>query len=253
MSISEQILGIEERLGRSLEQCPKDERVAYTYNPIAYALEPHQAFLETYLNTTKQVLFLGMNPGPWGMAQTGVPFGEISMVRDWLKISGRVDKPVPEHPQRPIEGFQSRRKEVSGQRFWTLIKELTNDNPAAFFRHCAVYNHCPVAYLASSGKNLTPVDMKVTHRQAITALCDQALIEVIQILEVRTIVAIGRYAQIRAQEVAQLMKEQEAAKALTVHYLNHPSPASAQANQGWHQSAREKLTSFGLMSLLKSA
>ena len=34
----------------------------------------------------KRVVFLGMNPGPFGMAQVGVPFGEVAAVRDWLRI-----------------------------------------------------------------------------------------------------------------------------------------------------------------------
>jgi len=42
-----------------------------------------------------------MNPGPWGMAQTGVPFGEINAVKDWLGINAEVDKPQKQHPKRP--------------------------------------------------------------------------------------------------------------------------------------------------------
>jgi len=48
------------------------EKVAYVYNPLEYATEPHEAFVRKFLNSTKSVLFLGMNPGPFGMAQNGV-------------------------------------------------------------------------------------------------------------------------------------------------------------------------------------
>ena len=46
------------------------------------------------------MIFLGMHPGPWGMAQIGVPFGEIPAVRDWMGISTTVDKPPVEHRRR---------------------------------------------------------------------------------------------------------------------------------------------------------
>ncbi|MBT7971315.1 MAG: single-stranded DNA-binding protein, partial [Verrucomicrobia bacterium] len=58
--------------------------VAYTYNPLEYAWDRHCDYLKNFGSGTKKVLFLGMNPGPYGMAQTGVPFGEISHVRDWM-------------------------------------------------------------------------------------------------------------------------------------------------------------------------
>ena len=41
-------------------------------------------------------------PGPFGMAQTGIPFGEIEHVRDWIGVSCAVDKPKNEHPKRLI-------------------------------------------------------------------------------------------------------------------------------------------------------
>lgn len=46
--------------------------VAAVYNPVEYAAELHCAYLEKYLTGPKTVLFIGMNPGPWGMVQTGV-------------------------------------------------------------------------------------------------------------------------------------------------------------------------------------
>lgn len=47
-------------------------QVAAVYNPVEYAAELHCAYLEKYLTGPKSVLFIGMNPGPWGMVQTGV-------------------------------------------------------------------------------------------------------------------------------------------------------------------------------------
>ncbi|PIK39473.1 putative single-strand selective monofunctional uracil DNA glycosylase [Apostichopus japonicus] len=100
------------------------ERVCYIYNPLQYAKETHEDFIRKYCQSTKKVLFLGMNPGPFGMAQNGVPFGERDHVVDWLKIEGDVGKPEREHPKRQIQGLECPRKEVSGRRFWDLWKQL---------------------------------------------------------------------------------------------------------------------------------
>ena len=67
--------------------------VHVTYNPLTYAWGPHEQYVRTYGNGEKSHLFLGMNPGPFGMAQTGVPFGEVDAVVNWLHIRGEVGRP----------------------------------------------------------------------------------------------------------------------------------------------------------------
>lgn len=64
--------------------------VSHVYNPLIYAAGPHRQYLQLYGARPKEVVLVGMNPGPWGMAQTGVPFGEISAVRDWMGIEAPV-------------------------------------------------------------------------------------------------------------------------------------------------------------------
>src|ERR1700690_1148446 len=92
--------------------------VAYVYNPLDYARGLHEAYLLGYGQGPKEVLLLGMNPGPFGMAQTGIPFGDATMVRDFLGLDGRVGKPSLEHPKRPVQGMVCPRGEVSGTRLW---------------------------------------------------------------------------------------------------------------------------------------
>ncbi|MCL1859942.1 MAG: single-stranded DNA-binding protein, partial [Proteobacteria bacterium] len=55
--------------------------VTHVYNPLDYAWNVHERYLRRYGDGRKRVVFLGMNPGPFGMAQTGVPFGEVAAVR----------------------------------------------------------------------------------------------------------------------------------------------------------------------------
>ena len=69
------------------------EPVHFTYNPLSYAWAPHEQYVLKYGNGEKRHLFLGMNPGPFGMAQTGVPFGEVDAVVNWMHIREEVGRP----------------------------------------------------------------------------------------------------------------------------------------------------------------
>ena len=75
------IVAASRRLRRDVDLLHFDEPVACVYNPLDYARRPYEQYLRTYGATPKRVLFLGMNPGPFGMAQTGVPFGDVASVR----------------------------------------------------------------------------------------------------------------------------------------------------------------------------
>ena len=137
--------------------------VAYTYNPLEYARAPFDHYLKLYGSSPKQVVLVGMNPGPWGMAQTGIPFGEINHVRDWLQIKGKVTAPKKLHPKRPVLGFACERSEVSGRRLWGWARE-TFETPEAFFQQFFVFNYCPLAFFDESGKNITPDKLKAQDR-----------------------------------------------------------------------------------------
>ena len=71
-AISQQVLALEQRQCAELLEIQFGPPVAHVYNPLQYAARPHQCFVHKYGNGTKRVLFLGMNPGPFGMAQNGV-------------------------------------------------------------------------------------------------------------------------------------------------------------------------------------
>lgn len=158
-SIAETLLALERNLSKNLSQIKFKAPVDYIYNPVDYAYDVHANYVNTFCQGTKKILYLGINPGPWGMSQNGVPFGEISMVKDWLKITGKIDKPPREHKERPITGFDCTRKEISGSRFWGFFKELCK-TPDVFFRHSYVHNYCPLAFMNSNAKNITPADLK---------------------------------------------------------------------------------------------
>lgn len=164
--------------------------VAFVYNPLVYAREPLERYLERWGGGTKELLFVGMNPGPFGMMQTGVPFGEVGLVRDWLGIAGTVSRPPAEHPKRPVLGFACRRSEVSGARLWGWARARFA-TPERFFARAFVWNWCPLGFLDEGGRNLTPEKLPRAERAAVEAVCDAALAEVVAALEVRWVIAVG--------------------------------------------------------------
>jgi single-strand selective monofunctional uracil DNA glycosylase len=214
------------------------EPVAYVYNPLTYARAPHEAYLERYGDGPKDVLMLGMNPGPWGMAQTGVPFGDVGLVRDWLGIEGKVGKPPKEHPKRLIQGFGCSRSEVSGSRLWGWARDRF-DTPDAFFARFFVINYCPLAFLEASGRNRTPDKLPVAERAPLLELCDGALRDSVALLKPKHVVGVGGWAMKVAQRAL-------VETSVPISSMLHPSPASPKANRGWAAQAEADLRAAGI-------
>ena len=226
---------LSEHIGRLKFAAP----VAHVYNPLDYAWAAHEKYLHRFGGGTKRVVFLGMNPGPFGMVQTGIPFGEITAVRDWLKISVSVNKPAVEHPRRPILGFDCPRSEVSGRRLWKLFAERFG-SPEKFFAEHFVANYCPLAFLSETGSNVTPDKLAKTERARLSVICDEHLRRVLEILEPEWLVGIGAFAKERGELVA-------AGTKIRVGQILHPSPASPKANrQDWGKTATQELVALGV-------
>lgn len=214
------------------------EPVAYTYQPLDYAWDRHCDYLTKYGSGTKKVLFLGMNPGPYGMAQVGVPFGEIPHVRDWLKISGTVEKPEREHPKRPILGFDCERSEVSGRRLWGLFAEVYG-TAEKFFEDRFVANFCPLVWMKDTGANITPDKLPKEVMEPVDEACQKHLRRVIEVLEPSVLVGVGAFAEKQLKSVSD--GSQQIGKIL------HPSPASPAANKDFAGTATRQLRELGLL------
>ncbi len=212
--------------------------VTHVYNPLEYAWRPHAAYLERYGSPPREIVLLGMNPGPWGMAQTGVPFGEVASVRGWLRIEDEVDRPAAEHPKRPVEGFACRRSEVSGRRLWGWAG-ATFGTPEAFFDRFFVANYCPLAFLEESGRNRTPDRLPAAEREPLFATCDRALRDTVSALGARTVVGIGRFAEERTKAALE-------GTHVRVGRVTHPSPANPAANTGWEALVEAELDALGI-------
>jgi single-strand selective monofunctional uracil DNA glycosylase len=212
--------------------------VRYIYNPLEYARVSHELYLSRYGGSPKEVLLLGMNPGPFGMAQTGVPFGDVTMVRDWLGIVAPVTKPRDEHPKRPVLGFDCHRTEVSGTRLWGWARDRFGA-PERFFQRFFVANYCPLAFMESSGANRTPDKLPAEEQRALTAACDEALRDIVRLLRPRIVVGVGGFAERRARAAL-------AGESVGVGTILHPSPASPLANRGWAEAIERQLQGLGI-------
>lgn len=230
---------ISSRLSKQLAGLSFSEPVTHVYDPTDYARGIHRSYLDRFGEGPKEAMLLGMNPGPWGMAQTGVPFGEIAAVRDWMKLDGsKIGKPKVEHPKRPITGFECARSEVSGARMWGFFKERF-PSPDAFFERFFVANYCPLVFMEESGRNFVPEKLPVAEREPLLAACDEALLQTVKSLKPKLIIGVGVWAKKRAQKALAELD-------LPIEHILHPSPASPAANRGWAPQAEAQLKAMGI-------
>lgn len=229
---------ISRTLSREVAKLTFAEPVTHVYNPLEYARAPHEAYLEAHGKGTKEVLLFGMNPGPFGMAQTGVPFGDVAMVREFLGITGKVSRPPNEHPKRLVSGFECTRSEVSGTRVWGWARDRFG-TAGRFFERFYITNYCPLVFMEESGKNFTPDKLPARERELLFAACDAALRDVVATVQPRFVVGVGTFARDRAKA------------ALTdfdgvIGTILHPSPASPKANKGWAEIVDKELAALGI-------
>ena len=228
-------------LSEQLDPIRFAQPVTHVYNPLRHAGRGHRRYLRRFGDSRKRVVFLGMNPGPYGMTQTGVPFGEVSIVRDWLGIEERIDRPANEHPKRPVDGFACTRSEVSGARLWGAIANHWRD-ANQFFEGHFIANYCPLVFMEESGRNRTPDKLSANEREPLYDACDAHLRKIIEILEPEWVVGIGAFAETRARNVL-------ATHDVQIGRVLHPSPASPKANRDWAGEARKDLQRMGLCAV----
>ena len=233
-----ELIDIADTLARKLRSLRFDAPVTHVYNPLVYAREMHCAYLRRFGAGRKEVVLLGMNPGPWGMAQTGVPFGEVSAVQEWMKLEAPIGKPKSEHPKRPVLGLDCPRQEVSGKRLWGWAQD-TFGTPARFSKRFFAANYCPLCFLEETGRNRTPDKLPAAQRERLFSICDEALRALVVQLKPRYVIGIGQFAEARAQVALAEMD-------LTIGRILHPSPASPAANRGWAEKAGEQLAACGV-------
>ena len=217
----------------------KEGSVDAVYNPLAYAWEPHRAYLELASGGGAKTLLRGMNPGPHGMGQMGIPFAATSVVRDLLKITDlEVGQPSTPHPKRPISGLDWPKEEVSGTRLWGL---LANEYGSAesIFKSVFLLNHCPLMLFSGErATNITPDKITGPTTKALLERCDDHLREVVDIMQIERVIGVGRYSEKRALNALSGID-------ISITTCWHPSPASPLANRNkgedWKKNVRNVL------------
>ncbi len=212
--------------------------VTHVYNPLEYAREAYDQYLRFYALSPKEIVLLGMNPGPWGMTQTGVPFGEIKAVKEWLRIQAPVSVPLEMHPKRPVQGFTCTRSEVSGKRLWGWARQRFKE-PERFFARFLVLNYCPLLFVEASGRNRTPNKLRAADRKPLLEVCDRALLKTILCLRPGYVVGVGQFAGDRARIALSGL-------GLSIGHITHPSPANPKANRGWSSLIEDELKTLGI-------
>ena len=237
-SVTDELVAASRSLSRSVARLRFGSPVTHVYNPLGYARRSHEDYLSRYGGGPKRVVFLGMNPGPFGMAQTGVPFGAVELVRGWMGIEAPVSRPRAEHPKRPVLGFACPRDEVSGRRLWGAV-EANFGTPRRFFSKHFVANYCPLLFLEESGRNRTPDKLPAAEREALFAVCDHHLRRLVDALGPRWVVGVGAFAEERARAGL-------AGRKLRFARIPHPSPANPAAQRDWAGQARRALQEQGV-------
>ncbi len=236
--IAKQLNAAARRLCRDLATLRFHAPTTHVYNPLVYARAVHERYVERFADARRRVVFLGMNPGPFGMAQTGVPFGDVRQVRDFLGLEGRVGRPEREHARRRVEGFACPRSEVSGTRVWTAVRDHFGTAEAFFDRHF-VANYCPLVFLEGSGRNRTPDKLSRAEREPLFEACDRHLRRAVELLEPHWVVGVGGFAEERARAVL-------AGCDVKVGRILHPSPANPKAQRDWAGQVARELAQLGV-------
>lgn len=235
------VINLYARLAYDVEALHFSPPVSHVYNPLRYAWHGFSQYLAKCPEQPR-VIFLGMNPGPWGMAQTGVPFGEINSVRNFLGIHTiRITPPENTHHSYPVTGLQCTRSEVSGKRLWGLFRERFGDS-GAFFREDIVLNYCPLLFVAD-GRNLTPDRLPKHDRAALFSVCDSCLRSVVEILRPEFVVGVGNFAAKRTSEALSVSAEELCVRVVKIL---HPSPASPASNHDWAGKVTKQLIDSGV-------
>jgi len=171
-------------------------------NPLEYLWLQYGYYTSCYHNQYPRAMIIGMNPGPKGMSQTGIPFGSPNIIPSILpnkslfnEIRDNEGSPVSS-PHRRITGPSNTTVEVSGNRLWSALIKRYGDFKS-ITSEIFVDNICPLLFLCgkNGSKNLTPDKLTPSPAKIILIrLCTERLQKIYQCLgEPSNIVALGRW------------------------------------------------------------
>lgn len=230
--------------------------IAGVLNSHQYAFCPFGEYCNMFAPAGQQplALFVGMNPGPYGTAQNGIPFGCSSFVNNWMGITQgtagsaavkgtELKEGIDGHGFEycpAVLGLRCKKEEVSGKRLWGWAQSVVGGGKAeAFFRHAFVYTYCPLAFFAG-GANVPLADLPVAERRTIEEHCDQALLALVLEMKPVYVIGVGNYAYSKAEKaVTKAAVESCSPHSMVALKVAHPSPASPGAAAFWQPFTKE--------------
>ncbi len=229
------------------DQITFGEKVSWSYNPLRYAWPVHRAYLRSFGRGKKRSVFLGMNPGPWGMGQTGIPFGDPVIAGDWMGLRGlEIQRPANQREQRPVKGWDSEREEGSGQRLFGYLRSRFG-SLEKFFRDHFVLNYFPLVLFGPEARNVTPSKLLKADRTKVFEACDPYLREMVSYYEPEVLVGVGKFALRRLRAVF----GEDGDHPYRIVDIPHPSPASPIATRDggdyWRGLVEETLTEVDVL------
>ncbi|XP_073844130.1 single-strand selective monofunctional uracil-DNA glycosylase-like [Musca autumnalis] len=222
-SFSEQFYESSYWLNEALKQPTPELQTFYgIYRPLDYAAQIYRNFLQKYLNGPKRILFVGMNPSRYGSLLTGIPFGDITTVRDRMQLD--------------VSSLDSMEigEEQSSQRFWNLIKSIFNDEQDfidRFFQNCFVHNVCPLVFINNNGHNVSfqsLAERMTMETRQIEVICRSYLELQVQLLQPEIIIAVGWYAFNMLRSLDYYKNGR-----CIVEKIPHPSPKNFDSELDW--------------------
>ena len=93
--------------------------------------------------------------------------------------------------------------------------------------------------MEETGRNRTPDKLPATEARPLMETCDVHLRSVVEILEPEWLVAVGGFAEKRAEIALNGFK-------VSIGKILHPSPASPAANRGWAEQATRQMKAQGI-------
>ena len=187
--------GCSDLLAKALAAMPAMTMVSLIYDPMGLCLCDASGLLPNIRQFHQEkVVFLGMNPGPYGMVQSGIPFGEIAAVTEWLQLASTDSQTDERTPKATHHGLIVPRSEVSGRRLWGLFAERFT-SAEDFFADHFILNYCPLAFLAETGRNITSTSSAAQTRAFMAQHCDQHFKKALNALQPDWCIGVGGYAE----------------------------------------------------------
>ena len=232
------------------------------WNPGRYGEPWHARFRALYPPEPHPIVVFGLNPGPYGMAQTGIPFTDVRRVlSDLPRLAAQLARsgspPVaPGLAPADLRPWLTRTFESSAVRVHLFLRS-TYGSTEDGVRRVVVANPCSLLFIdPNGGANRTPADLgRVLRRRApgqadlLLAACERArracALDALQTLEPRGAVLLGR--DVQAALVTDLESRLGAARVVA---WEHPARAVPRT---WAAGLRDALDHRGLLEAAPAA